>query len=365
MGSFIESFHQGMNLAHMVENDKRLREVAQRQAEAHQMQMAVLARQLSTPTDYELYQKLGPKEYGEYKQAGKITGKLTPKGFAGDNRQVVQDERGNLLYKDTGKPYKGGQIKPITLPSALIMPEGEKRFVDYSDGTKNIMYETFARGGKKPTFSSRDKAGFRSFTMGYNSWLNDKGITPGNITAVRADIKANEKSLKKLTESMNVIRSFEEGAVNALRFAGEVFKDFNTGKYPRYNSVAQLVAYEMGDPKIKAVRNVIETAAVEYVKVVTAGSGISATELSQRGQERAHEMINSMQNPESLKNIVQSMVTEMKISGEKFGPRITQIQRNLNEPIGDMINRISGKGAPVPQRKPDETIAEYLKRTQG
>ena len=46
MGSFLEAFDQGMNLAHMVENDKRLREVAQRTAALQQMQMLELAQGL-------------------------------------------------------------------------------------------------------------------------------------------------------------------------------------------------------------------------------------------------------------------------------------------------------------------------------
>jgi len=74
MGSFIESFNQGLNLGHTLENDKRMRAAAQQQAQLFQMQMMKLARDLAVQpkmSDYQLYEKLGPEEYSKFKGAGR------------------------------------------------------------------------------------------------------------------------------------------------------------------------------------------------------------------------------------------------------------------------------------------------------
>jgi hypothetical protein len=173
-------------------------------------------------------------------------------------------------------------------------------------------------------------------------------------------LKSDTSSLVKMTKGMDSVNAFEKGAGQALDYAVSVAKDFGVGKYPKANTVSQLISYNLGDPKVKGLKNSITTAATEYMKVINAGSDLTAAELSVMGQQRAKEIIESADNLDSLKNSVKIMQREMQISGDKFKAQRAEIQTRLK---GQGQNEVEPKK--ITPRKPGETIAEYLRRTGG
>jgi hypothetical protein len=157
------------------------------------------------------------------------------------------------------------------------------------------------------------------------------------------NVKSDTTSLVATTKSMDSINAFEKGASNALDLAQKVATDFSPGKYPGINRISQYLQYQSGDPKVKALRNSITTSATEYMKVINAGSGLSAAELSVMGQNRAKEIIEGADNLDSIKRSIDIMKQEMKISGDKMKAQRLEIQNRLknygggaatNDPFG-------------------------------
>lgn len=157
-----------------------------------------------------------------------------------------------------------------------------------------------------------------------NSDTGNRYLDPQDPT-----VKAEGGSLAKITKSMDSVAAFDAGASQALDYSQTVAKDFGLGKYPGVNKVSQLFSYHLGDPKVKGLKNSITTAATEYMKVINAGSDLTATELSVLGQRRAKEIIESSDSLESLKNSIVIMKNEMKISSDKFKTQRTEIQNRL------------------------------------
>jgi hypothetical protein len=128
---------------------------------------------------------------------------------------------------------------------------------------------------------------------------------------------------------MDSVAAFDKGATQSLNFAESVAKDFGLGKYPKANTISQLFQYHLGDPKVKGLKNALTTAATEYMKVINAGSDLTATELSVMGQQRAKEIIESSDNIDSLKNSIKIMKREMQISSDKFKAQQLEIKGRL------------------------------------
>ena len=173
------------------------------------------------------------------------------------------------------------------------------------------------------------------------------------------NVKADTQSLTAVTKGMDSIKAFETGASQALDFAQTVAKDFGLKKYPKANTVAQLFQYHTGDPKVKGLKNSITTAATEYMKVINAGSNLTASELSVMGQQRAKEIIESSDNFESLTNSIKIMKREMQISGDKFTAQRRIIQERLKGYTSTESSTVQENVVP---KKPSESIGDYLKR---
>jgi hypothetical protein len=130
---------------------------------------------------------------------------------------------------------------------------------------------------------------------------------------------------------MDSVNAFEKGATQALDYAQSVAKDFGLGKIPGLNKVSQIIQYQGGDPKVKGLKNSIVTASTEYMKVINAGSDLTASELSIMGQQRAKEIIESSDNFDSLVNSMKIMKREMQISGDKFKAQRREVQGRLKK----------------------------------
>jgi hypothetical protein len=158
------------------------------------------------------------------------------------------------------------------------------------------------------------------------------------------ELSSDKQSLAKITKGMDSVGAFEAGATKALDFAETIAKDFGLGKYPKANTIMQLFQYHLGDPKVRGLQNAITTAATEYMKVINAGSDLTAAELSVMGQNRAKEIIESSNNLESLQNSIKIMKREMQISGDKFKAQRREVSGRLkNYGISDDTSAPSGK----------------------
>jgi hypothetical protein len=242
----------------------------------------------------------------------------------------------------------GAMSPQEALPLMKTKDEGDALATDY---------KTFVAGQKEQGITSPSEisknwhkqkvdeniasADARGKSFGDNRIINKFDVNTGHVVAVRAKVAADDpyryhdasdpdvKSYANITKSMDSIGAFEKGATTALDYATTIAKDYGTGKFPSINKFSQIFSYYAGNPKVRGLQNAIETAAVEYMKVINAGSNITAAELTVMGQQRAKQIISASDNIDSLLNSINIMKNEAKISGDKL--------RNQRVEIGDRI----------------------------
>lgn len=292
-------------------------------------------------------------EWKEIKEGeGKVTGPIEDERY----RKILSDkELGNPVskedaawanaYKQQAKDKAGaaesGKIEATT-------NEDPNAFTKWPEDRKAVKYEEVLHGGKPPQFKWRDTAGQNAWESDYAQYVLDKyGKNAGAMSqTAKADFDSDKKSLASLTKGMDAVESFETGAKNSFDFLQTVADDYDRGKYPDVNEFKQIFSKHVGDPKIQAFQNAVETSALEYAKVRVAGGGITSAELSQTAQQKADKLISAADNPEAFKNELAVMRREVEISGDKFKPQRDAIIKRMESGLkGDKPSDDSQKYA--------------------
>jgi len=249
-------------------------------------------------------------------------GNLKPSGVAEDGRRVFYNRNGEQFAQGTDgqmEPYSGkvtningmgghgGSGEPLT-------PENVKRYA-----------EIYNRTGELPPLG-RNTADRQSILNAAGDLARAEGATPEDIAVRHENFKSDKKSLAAVTKGMDTINSFEKGVQNSLTLVGKLSDGFNRGQYPGINKLSQLVSGHAGNPEIKAFKNALTTAMTEYMKVTTAGTGISSSELSIGAQQRAKELLETSDNPETFKESIELMRQEMEIKKRAFQEQHGEIQ---------------------------------------
>ena len=122
MGSFLEAFDKGMNLAHMVENDKRLQKAAQQQAQLQKMQMLELAQRLKTidGKPNPLYNPTDTTAMGRYLRQNPDK---TPEQVAAYKRSLTAPKEANTDFAMFVKGYKQSHIDRYLKKNPGATPE--------------------------------------------------------------------------------------------------------------------------------------------------------------------------------------------------------------------------------------------------
>ena len=154
---------------------------------------------------------------------------------------------------------------------------------------------------------------------------------------------ADQKSLQNIVKGKDTINAFEKGVSQSLDLVDRLSTGFERGQFPGINKLSQIISYHGGDPNIKAFKNAVTTAMTEYMKVTTAGTGISVSELTQGAQERAKTLLETSDNIETFKSSLAVMRQEMQIKKSSFDKQESEIK-----------GRISGN-MPAPENAPAST----------
>lgn len=314
---------------------------------------------------------------GEILYPDRPTKKLTGTKFTDKNIAVSVDEEGAPFANINGvlEPYtaeRHGVIKNEPAMSAdqrltadaleeeLGRPPTKKEISERIQKNKMDITEAWGRNRAK---AYADERWYTMFDRNIGKTIKVKGYALNEDTDNRyldpqdPTLKSDTQSLAKITKGMDAISGFEKGASQALDFALSMAKDYKSGKYPGVNRVSQLFQYHIGNPKVKGLWNAITTATTEYMKVINAGSDLTAAELSVMGQQRAKEIIEGADNIESIANSVKIMKREMQISGDKF-----RAQRR--EVLG-RIGPASNEAPTQPQPQPSPEQVQVRKQVNG
>lgn len=167
----------------------------------------------------------------------------------------------------------------------------------------------------------------------------EDGVTGADRALAKSAFKADTSSLQAITKGMDAVGGFEKGASQSLDLLQRVADKYSRGAFPGINKFSQIFTYHAGDKDIKPFQNALQTAMTEYMKVINAGSNITATELSVMGQQRAKELLSTADNPETLMNSLNLMRQEMKISGDKFKTQRKEIEGRIKTSSSDIISQ--------------------------
>lgn len=254
-----------------------------------------------------------------------------------------------------GTVYKVSSTGETTVVQAPEDPKDDTAMPgDFSKWTaeeKKWWFDNTKATGTKPNFGwGKAAAANRSrYDQEYAQYLMGKGITGAEAGTESQQFKADSMSLRNLTKGMDTVMAFEKGVQQSLNLITELSNDFSRGRFPKANQFSQIFKYHTGDPKVKALKNAVTTAATEYMKVTTAGTGISAAELTQGAQQRAKEILDAADNAETLKASIEVMRREMEIKKNAFEDQRQEITNRMNgrniEPAVGYLERAQDKEA--------------------
>lgn len=157
-------------------------------------------------------------------------------------------------------------------------------------------------------------------------------LEPGRYEPIAGspEFSADKKSYENITKGMDTVMAFEKGVQNSLTLVDNLSKQMQRTKIPGVNKLSQYIQYNAGDPNVKAFQNALTAAMTEYMKVTTAGTGISVQELTQGAQQRAKTLLEISDNPETFRKSISIMRQEMDIKKKAFESQRKEIGGRFN-----------------------------------
>lgn len=155
------------------------------------------------------------------------------------------------------------------------------------------------------------------------------GQSGGDLVANQAQYKADKGSLAKQQASADTLTSFDKNLKGALGLLGPLAAKMQNGQIPGINHMSQLVSYQGGDENIKAFKNQLLISMMDYMKMATAGSNITATELSQGAQKKADELLTTYDNPGTIANQMALMLKDAEIKAGSVKSTVAEVQGRL------------------------------------
>ena len=294
-----------------------------------------------------------------------------PGNAAATQDQKVGERVGpdNIKYATYKKPdnstYEikvGAERPPASSSMGQIAPEDA--FDKWDVKTKQYWFETANSTGKEPDFgrgvaATKSKTQFSKQIAEYNI---ANGLSGQNVGGNVATFKSDQKSLDAMTKSMDSIMTFESGVDKSLNLVTALSDKMSRGQIPGINKLSQFAQYQGGNPDIKAFKNALTTAMTEYMKVTTAGMGLSSQELTVQAQARAKELLDTSDNAETFANSINLMRQEMTIKKNAFTERRGLIQSRLR---GGNTPATGGKRTKELKDMTDQELIDYEKSLNG
>ena len=168
--------------------------------------------------------------------------------------------------------------------------------------------------------------------------LESRGV---DVTSIETNRKSKESALRSLEKTQQQLKAFEETAKKNLMYAQDVSNKYVRSRYPAFNKVKALWDTQTGDPLIEQFKTATYTGILEAMKHNTAGSGITAAELSVRAQEKADEILNTAKSWQQFDSIVNALFVDMENRASSYADQVIKLKEMpLNE---YMASEKSGK----------------------
>ena len=306
-------------------------------------------------------------------KSGKFTG-IAPQGK--DGKQPSWQRKTKTFYKGGKMFAQDYDFNPVTREEKNVGTPYERRDLDeeakrqvgtYGDklGEKRkadeealdpaaieLAANNYVATGKMPSLGMGN-AVMRSRILSKAAEIaKSRNIDFISLPAVQAEFQANAQNLTSLNKAYNQVMAFEKTAKANIEYAQELSTKYDRSRFPDFNSFMQAVASKTGGADIEAFRQAVYAASMEYMKVITAGSGVSSAELSVKAQEKAEDILNAAKTKNQFDAIIATMKVDMENRDIGYKAQISEIKSNLD--------RFSKKGGEAPQAK-IKTADDYLR----
>jgi hypothetical protein len=214
----------------------------------------------------------------------------------------------------------------------------QKRQVEYLRETLPFRIPPYtAAPGMPPGYTVNRRTG----QWEYNPVV--KGAGEQDARGVAANWMADRRALDAVTKSRDQVMAFEKTASKNLEYAAKLSDELDRTGFPPANRLLIALRTKTGDPQTVKFSTAVYAAALEYQKVVTAGSGVTSAELSVGAQKKAEEIISKSHTKQQFQANLEALKVDMENRRVAYGEQINEIQGRL---YGAPVN---GATTPSPQ----------------
>lgn len=246
-----------------------------------------------------------------------------------------KDKEPSNAYQDFASGYKSmlAQQHPDWTPEQINLAtatEAEKRKLSGQLVVANVRIPAFQQGANLPPgYVFNRKTGSFDYKGG-------ESVTPmgGSLATAGSDWKADIGALSALTKSQEQVMAFEKTASKNLEYAVKLSDKFDRTQFPPANAVINALKTKTGDPNIVKFATATYAAALEYQKVVTAGSGVTSAELSVGAQKKAEEIISKSHTKEQFRANLEALKTDMANRKAAYNEQIQEVRSRVSGAIG-------------------------------
>jgi hypothetical protein len=301
--------------------------------------------------DQATWQQVTPEMADALKDLGVATGEKVPPAVFNQYQRIIQNQGKapklnfeHFTNENTGDvttvgydPISGEEksrsvIKGVAQkrPAASISVGNsvDQDTIDFQ-ARKYLQSGTLPQGaGRNPMLSSR-------ILTRATQIAKEQGLDPEATGLGAAAFKANTQALNRLQTQRNQVLTFERTASSNLDLADNVSKTVDRTGSPLVNKYLLFVKGQIaGDTDTTKLKNAVTTAASEYAKVISGGTGSAAATDSTRRE--AEEMLNAAFSKGTFSAVVAQMKQEMQNRRGGFDGQIDELNRAIGaRPGGD------------------------------
>jgi hypothetical protein len=228
---------------------------------------------------------------------------------AAPNAQVMSQAQAAQLFKGTDVQSLKDQTKlassAFNQPGAVSPLELNLAAADVLVNPGNI--RNYVQGKSKDADNKRAQI---QTQIAKN--LDDAGMKPSDINALRANAAAYAKSLPKAVMNYQNVQAADQLAQFNGQRVMELVDKVNTSKYSSINSLKQAIAKHSGDvsgddaAEYASTLNAFQTEAAKILTGPASGGGV----LSDSARQELQQLVNGTLAPSSVKRVITRMFTE-------------------------------------------------------
>lgn len=190
----------------------------------------------------------------------------------------------------------------------------------------------------KMSMGGNSKVGRAAIANEASAMATRMGLSPDDVVTLQESYKADLSSMTKLQTQADTAESFEQTALKNLNVAMSYAQKVPRTNSPWANRYDLWVKGQLnGDPNTVAFESAIYTAANEYAKVVSGGTGGSGS--TDTARKEAGDVLNAFYNNEQLDSISNVMKLDMGNRIDSYTSQIQDIKgRTLGQFTGDSSN---------------------------